>query len=79
MNNLFDDYNNKSTNIKNNIDNLNIQITDLSNNEYLEKQKTVEVMYIETSKLEKKEYLLFVGTSILTSIIVMITYKITTK
>ncbi len=79
MNNLFDDYNNKSTNIQNNIDNLNIQITDLSNNEYLEKQKTVEVMYIETSKLEKKEYLLFVGTSILTSIIVMITYKITTK
>jgi type I restriction-modification system DNA methylase subunit len=79
MPNLFDDYNNSSTKIKNNYDKLKQHINDLSNNEYLEKEKTVELMYIETSKLENKEYILFVSTSILTTIIIMITYKIVSK
>ncbi len=79
MDNLFDVYNNKNRNISVNIEKLNQEINDLSDKEYLEKEKTVEMMYVETSKLERKEYLLFVGTSIITSIIIILTYKITTK
>jgi hypothetical protein len=75
---IINKYNN-SDSIKNNINTLDTNIDELSNKEILNKGKTIEIMYMETSKLENKEYILFVGTSILTIIIVVATYKIAMK
>jgi hypothetical protein len=78
-NNLTNTYNNQSNNIKNNISSLISEISSLTESKYLEKERTVEAMYIETTKLKNKEYALFVGTSILTTFIIIGTYKFIIK
>jgi hypothetical protein len=72
-------YNQQLTSTRDNYTKLEKEINDLSNKDFLDKAKSVEVMYTETKKLENKEYALFVGTSILTTIIVIATYKIIIK
>lgn len=75
--NSINHYNN--TNISNNITKLNEEINKLSNKQLLDKGKTIQTMYQESEKLEKKEHILFIGTSILTIIVVIGTYKILMK
>lgn len=65
--------------ITNNITKLNKEINNLTDKQLLEKAKTIQTMYLETSKLENKEHILFIGTSILTIFIVIGTYKILMK
>jgi hypothetical protein len=75
----YNQYNLQGVSTQNNYLKLQKEINDLSNKQFLDKAKSVEIMYTETKKLENKEYALFVGTSILTTIIVIATYKIIIK
>ncbi len=77
--NLLNQYNDQSLSIQDKYKLLKKEIDELNDKDYLEKEKTVEVMYVETTKLKDKEYILFTGTSILTAIIILFTYKIAMK
>ncbi len=79
MNKEIKEYNLQGVSTLNNYSKLQSEINDLTDKQFLDKAKSVEIMYTETKKLENKEYALFVGTSILTTIIVIATYKIIIK
>jgi hypothetical protein len=79
MNKEINEYNLQGVSTINNYSKLQSEINDLTDKQFLDKAKSVEIMYTETKKLENKEYALFVGTSILTTIIVIATYKIIIK